>query len=316
VLSLAQRSILITGAAGFVGPYAARALAARGARVHGLGNEAPRETLPLESWQMSDLLDPAALDAAIAATRPDAVLHLAGQSSAGRSFQRPVETFEANAMGTWRLLEAVHRAAPRARVLAVGTGEVYGPQPHGSRVGEEAPFRPVSPYALSKAAADTMAQVAGTRLGIDVVRVRAFGHAGPGQRPPFVIPSWAEQIAAIERGDAEPVLRVGELRVTRDLSDVRDVVLGYAALFERGKSGGVYNLCRGAGVELTEVVRALVARSRVPIRIEPDPSLLRPADVPWLVGDPGRIEAECGWHAAIELERTLTDVLDEWRAGA
>jgi GDP-4-dehydro-6-deoxy-D-mannose reductase len=201
-------------------------------------------------------------------------------------------------------------------VLAVGTGEVYGPQAPGSRVAESAPFRPVSPYALSKAAAEALAQVAGARLGLDVVRVRAFAHTGPGQRPPFVIPSWAEQIAAIERGEAEPVLRVGELAVTRDLSDVRDVVLGYVALLERGKGGGVYNLCRGAGVELAEVVRLLVARARVPIRIETDPARLRPADVPWLVGDPGRIESECQWRATIELERTLGDVLEEWRAGA
>jgi GDP-4-dehydro-6-deoxy-D-mannose reductase len=197
---LAGRVVLITGASGFVGPHVARALAERGARVHGLGNDRPSARLALESWQTADLSDEAGLEQAVAAVRPDAVIHLAGQSSAGRSFEQPVETFEANAVGTWRLLEAVRRTAPRARVLVAGSGEVYGPQPAGSRVTEAAPFRPVSPYALSKAAADAMAEVASARLGLDVVRVRAFAHTGPGQRPPFVIPSWAQQIAAIEAG--------------------------------------------------------------------------------------------------------------------
>lgn len=311
---LAGRAVLITGAAGFVGPHVARALAARGANVHGLGNVAPAVPMALASWHTVDLANGPALNDALAAVCPDAVVHLAGQSSAGRSFEHPVETFEANALGTWRLLEAVRASAPLARVLVVGTGEVYGPQPEGTRVAEDAAFRPVSPYALSKAAADAMAQVANSTLGLDVVRVRAFGHTGPGQRPPFVIPSWAEQIAAIEAGKREPVLRVGDLSVTRDLGDVRDVALAYVALLERGRRGAAYNVCRGEGVRLAAVVERLAALARVPVTIETDRSRLRPADVPYLVGDPGAIARDTGWIAATPLETTLTDVLEEWRA--
>ena len=311
---LAGSAVLITGASGFVGPHVARALAARGATAHGLGNETPRDALPLQSWHVADLRDEDALERAVAAVRPDAVVHLAGQSSAGRSFQQPVETFDANALGTWRLLMAVSRAAPRARTLVVASSEVYGPQPEGTRVAEDAPFRPVSPYALSKAAADAMAEVAGGKLGLDVVRVRAFGHTGPGQRPPFVIPSWAEQIAAIEAGRTEPVLRVGDLSVTRDLSDVRDVALGYVALLARGRSGAAYNLCRGSGVKLESVLARLTALASVPVRVTADPALIRPADVPYLVGDPTSVERDTGWRVSIELERTLRDVLDDSRA--
>ena len=305
--------VLITGAAGFVGPHLARVLAERGAAVHGLGDDDAASAAPLASWRRADLRDPAGLEDAIGAVRPDAIVHLAGQSSAGRSFEQPLETFEINALGTWRLLEAAAAAAPGARILVVGTGEAYGPQPDGGRVSETAPFRPVSPYALSKAAADAFAEVAASR-GQDVVRVRAFAHVGRGQRPTFAIPSWAQQIAAIERGEAEPVLRVGNLDVVRDLSDVGDVARAYAALLERGRAGAAYNVCRGEGVRLIDVAHDLAARARVPVRIEPDPARMRPADVPYLVGDPTRIATDTGWRAEVPLSRSLDDVLDEWRS--
>ena len=148
------------------------------------------------------------------------------------------------------------------------------------------------------------------------MRVRAFSHTGPGQSPVFVVPGWAQQIAAIEAGRAEPVLRVGNLEVTRDLSDVRDVVAAYVALLERGVRGAAYNVCRGEGVKLSDVVRRMVALARVPIGVETDLTRLRPADVPWLVGDPARIARDTGWRASIPLERTLADVLEEWRGRA
>lgn len=309
-------TVLVTGAAGFVGRHLAAALAARGARVHGAGvGDAPAD-LALAGFHAVDLREPEPIAEAVARVSPALVVHLAGQASAGLSFEQPAETFRVNALGTWNLLEAVRRHAPSARVLAAGSGEVYGPQPAGSRVSEDAPYRPVSPYALSKAAADAFAELAADAYGLDVVRTRSFAHTGPGQDGRFVIPSWAEQIARIEAGLAEPCLRVGNLDVTRDLTDVRDVVDAYLALIERAPRGGVFNVCRGEGVRLREVVERMVARARVPIRIETDAARLRPADVPYLVGDPTAIERECGWRARIALDRTLEDVLEDWRARA
>ncbi len=307
------RAILVTGVSGFVGPHLARALAATGAPVVGLGVESePPRDLPLAGWHVADLGEAPAVTEAVAKVRPAAIVHLAGQSSAGRSFADSAGTFRANAAGTANLLAAVAAGAPAARVLVIGSGEAYGPQPAGTRVGEDAPFAPVSPYAASKAEADRIAVVAGEQ-GLDVVRVRAFSHTGPGQSPVFVVPGWAQQIAAIEAGRAEPVLRVGNLEVTRDLTDVRDVVAAYLALLERGTRGAAYNVCRGEGVTLADVVRRMTVLSRVPVRVETDPARLRPADVPWLVGDPTRIARDTGWHAAIPLDRTLADVLEEWR---
>jgi len=310
----AMRTVLITGAGGFVGPHLVRALTGAGASCVGLGIEpGPPPDAPLAAWRTVDLREAGAVADTVSEVRPDAIVHLAGQSSAARSFEDPAGTFQTNVLGLWNLLHAVQRAAPRARLLVVGSSEVYGPQPDGSRTGEETPFAPVSPYALSKAAAEGLAEAHARGRGLDVVRVRAFSHTGPGQAPGFVVPSFARQIAAAEAGRAEPVLRVGNLEVTRDLSDVRDVVRAYLALLERGRSGVAYNVCRGAGVRLTEVLRLLVARARVALRVEPDPARLRPADVPWLVGDPARITHDTGWQAEIPLEQTLDDVLEEWR---
>jgi GDP-4-dehydro-6-deoxy-D-mannose reductase len=174
----------------------------------------------------------------------------------------------------------------------------------------------VSPYALSKAVADSMAEAQARGQGLDVLRVRAFSHTGPGQGPAFVVPAFARQIAAMEAHGAEPILRVRNLEVTRDLTDVRDVVLAYLVLLERGTSGVAYNVCLGEGVRLVDVVHRFVALARVEVRVETDPARMRPADVPWLVGDPTRIARDTGWRAEIPLETTLRDVLEEWRACA
>jgi GDP-4-dehydro-6-deoxy-D-mannose reductase len=256
--------------------------------------------------------DAAAVAAAVAASRPEFVVHLAGQASAGRSFAEPAETYRTNALGTWHVLCAVRDAAPAARILVIGSGEVYGPQPPGTRVAEDAPFRPVSPYAISKAAADAFAEIA-ARDGLDVVRTRSFAAAGPGQDPRFAVPSWARQLALAERGGGEPVLRVGSLDVTRDLTDVRDVARAYVALLERGERGVAYNVCRGEGVTLDRVLAKLCARTGVAVRIEQDASRLRPADVPYLVGDPTRVERTTGWRAEIALDATLEAVLEDAR---
>ena len=306
-------TVLITGASGFVGPHLARALSARGARVVGLAVSAPPAGLALDGWHTADMLDEVGLARVVEAERPSAVVHLAGQSSAAKSFEQPVETFRINVTGTWNLIEAVRAHAPKARMLIVGSGEVYGPLAQGTRATEDSPFNPVSPYALSKAAADALAELHARAPGLDVVRTRSFGHTGPGQDPRFVVPSFARQIAAIERG-AEPVVRVGNLAVARDLTDVRDIVRAYVLLLEKGRAGEAYNVCRGVTVRLTDMVRMLAERSRVPLRIEVDLARVRTADVAWLAGDPAKLERDTGWRAEIAFERTLDDVLEEWRA--
>lgn len=312
---MATARILVTGVGGFLGGHLVRRIAERGDVALGAGIEAPpaRTREPLAAFWEADVRDGHALESVIAEAEPTAIVHLAAQSSGAEAFERPVETYSINALGTLSLLEAVRRAAPRARVLVVGTGEVYGPQSVGTRVGEDAPFRPVSPYALSKAAADSIAETCARLWGLDVVRTRSFGHIGPGQTDRFLVPSLARQIAEIEAGSSEPILRVGNLDVTRDLTDARDVVNAYLALLRRGCSGAAYNVCRGEGSRLIDLTHSLCRRSRVPVRVEVDPERLRSADLPYLVGDPSAIMRDTAWKAAIRLERTLDEVLEEWR---
>jgi GDP-4-dehydro-6-deoxy-D-mannose reductase len=314
VTALQGARVLVTGAAGFVGPHLVAALRAKGAQVRGAGLGTPPAGAALESWHEADFADLDQARAAVGAGTPDAIVHLAGQSSAARSFEAPEETFRANVSGTWTLLEAVRAHAAAARVLVVGTSEVYGPLVPGARAAEDQPFAPVSPYALSKAAAEEVARAYAAGHGLDVVRARPFGHTGPGQADRFVVPSFARQLVAIERGAAQPVLRVGNLDVTRDLSDVRDIVQGYVALLEHGARGEVYNLCRGEGVNLRDLVAELAAMAKVQVRIEVDPARLRPADMPWLVGDPTRTTQAAGWKVERPLAATLRDVLEDWRA--
>jgi len=305
--------VLITGVSGFVGGHLARRLAERGDPVLGLGVQPAPAGLSLADYRVADLTQLAQVESALAELTPDAVVNLAGQASAAKSFDDPSETFRVNTSGALVLLEAVRRSAPRARILQIGSGESYGPQPPGSRAGESTPFRPVSPYALSKAAADTAGAAYAEAHGLDLVRTRSFAHTGPGQDARFALPSFAQQIARIEQTAEKGVLRVGNLEVTRDLSDVRDVATAYVALLDRGARGAVYNVCRGQGVRLADVAARLCALARVPVRIEVDPLRVRPVDVPYLVGDPSEITRATGWHSAILFEQTLRDTLEDWR---
>src|SRR5262249_50841013 len=144
---------------------------------------------------------------------------------------------------------------------------------------EDAPFRPASPYTLSKAAADAIAETCGRLWGLDIVRTRSFGHVGVGQTPRFMLPAWCRQVAQIEAGGEPGALRVGNLDVTRDLTDVRDVVEAYVSLLDQGRSGVAYNVCRGEGTRLDSLAESLARKARVPIRIERDPALVRAADI-------------------------------------
>jgi GDP-4-dehydro-6-deoxy-D-mannose reductase len=126
--------------------------------------------------------------------------------------------------------------------------------------------------------------------------------------------SFAKQVAEIEAGWREPVVRVGDLKPRRDFSDVRDVVRGYWLLLERGEPGEVYNLCSGRSWSIQQVLELLIGASTVKgIAVEVDPERLRPSDVMILEGDPSKIEKATGWKVTIPFERTLSELLDYWR---
>jgi GDP-4-dehydro-6-deoxy-D-mannose reductase len=310
--------VLVTGISGFVGPVVAGALADAGHEVHGLvrtpdAARARLGTLPA-SLHEGDLRDAASLERALEAAAPAGIVHLAGLAFVPAAERDPAAAYEANVGGTLALLGAIRARAPRARLLAVISSDMYG-QVDAARLplDEETPARPLTVYGASKAAADIAAAQWGRAYGLDVVRARPFNHTGPGQNAAYVCSAIARQLAAIELGRQEPVVHVGNVDAVRDFSDVRDIAAGYVALLERGRRGEAYNLCSGEGVSIAEVIALLRTHARVPVRVHSDTSLRRANDVPRFVGSHARATADTGWHPSIPLTDTLARLLDDWR---
>lgn len=303
--------ILVTGATGFAGSHLLDRLpaASRIAAWARPGGQSARPH-PRVDWKEVDLLDRTAVARAIEQTRPSTIYHLAGAPHVGASFDNPVPHFEINAMGTHHLLGAVEQATPHARVVVVTSGMIYRPSADAHT--ETSPMNPNSPYGLSKMAEDRLAMLAAAG-GLNVVVARPFNHTGPGQDPSFAVPAFAQQIARIEAGLAEPVIRVGNLDAERDLSDVRDVADAYEAIAARGETGAAYNVCVGRAWRIGDLLEMLLGRARVPIRVEVDEERLRPIELAVLLGDNTRLRA-LEWAPRIRIETTLDDVLDYWRA--
>jgi GDP-4-dehydro-6-deoxy-D-mannose reductase len=246
--------------------------------------------------------------------RPDRIVHLAARSSVADSLRDPWGTFAVNAGGTVSLLEAAAAAAPEARILIVGSAEAYGEVREDELpLTEDRPLMPLTPYGISKAAAEQVALFYGRTRGLDVVVARAFNHTGPGQEPTFVCSDFARQIARIEAGRGAAVMRVGDLTARRDFADVRDVVRAYGLILERGNPGEIYNVCSGKARSIGEILDILRGFADTSIAVEADPARGRSEDVPTLVGSFAKLETAAGWRPEIPLERTLKDLLDYWR---
>ncbi|HSD26165.1 MAG TPA: GDP-mannose 4,6-dehydratase [Vicinamibacteria bacterium] len=312
--------LLVTGAGGFVGGHLVDFLHAEHPEVEVHGAVLPHGAV---SWRAApgarvvetDLTDPAAAQAVVEDVRPDRILHLAGQSSVHLSWLDPGGTLRANVLGIVHLLDGVRRLGLRPPVLVVGSAEEYGAvRPEEMPIREETPLRPASPYAVSKVAQGALALLYGPAGGLRVVLTRTFHHTGPGRGEAFAESSFARQIAEIEAGRREGVLEVGNLDAVRDFADVRDVVRAYWMLLEKGEGGRAYNVCSGRGRRIRDLLDVLLAASVARVEVRTSPERLRPSDVPAQVGDPARLRAATGWEPRIPLERSLLDLLDDWRA--
>jgi GDP-4-dehydro-6-deoxy-D-mannose reductase len=293
--------ILVTGSGGFVGRWMMRHLDERGDDGHGMDAEV-------------DVTDAESLSEAVTKLAPDAICHLAAQTSVGASWRDARETFRVNVMGTVNLIEAALACTERPRVLVVSSSEVYGRVAgEDLPVAEDHPLAPVSPYAASKAAAEMVAIQSWLGSGLEILRARPFNHTGPGQRPDFVVPALAKQVAEAAIAGAR-VIRTGNLEPRRDISDVRDVVGAYRLLLEHGAPGQVYNVCSGASHSVNEIAETLISLAGAALDIEIDPERVRAVDIPEMRGDPTRLRSVTGWRPTIPLRTTLSDVLDYWRA--
>ena len=302
--------VLVTGAGGFAGSHLLEHLAGSADLVGWSRSEPTKDLATLARWQRVDLLDRDQVTDALSSIRPSSIFHCAGLPHVAESWVDTAAPFAANVLGTHRLLEAIERLGARCRVLVTSSAQVYAPSTEP--ITEDQTIAPSSPYALSKLAQEQLALRAATGT-IEVIVSRPFNHTGPRQKPAFLAPTVARQIAMIERGLLEPVLKVGNLVPSRDVMDVRDAVRAYAAIMKSGTPGTIYNVASGVGRPVRTIVEALVARSRVPVRIEQDPSRFRPSDVPVFVGSSRRLQQATGWRPEISFEKMIDDLLDYWR---
>jgi GDP-4-dehydro-6-deoxy-D-mannose reductase len=303
--------VLVTGAGGFAGGHLVELLAADHDVVAWARAEPAPHLARLGRWQQVDLLNREETRAAIGKLRPSAVYHCAGFPHTGVRWSGVTTPLALNVLLTHRLFDALRRAGIGCRVVVPGSATVYAPSVDAHA--EDDPLEAASPYALSKLAQEQLCVRAAREDGLEVILTRSFNHTGPRQTPAFAAPSMARQIALIERGAAEPVLRVGSLEARRDLTDVRDVVAAYAALMRLGTPGVIYNVASGIGRPIRSVLDGLCARARVPVTVTLDPDRLKGHDIPVVVGDPTRLKQATGWAASISFDQMLDDLLAYWR---
>jgi len=292
----------IIGGAGFVGKYL----------LNHLRND--------REWEVGvsdlelDILNREAIEKLLQSVKPDYIFHLAAQSSVALSWQNPALTIDVNIKGAANVLEAVRALDYKPRVLLIGSGEEYGRVPEDEiPISENTRVKPENIYAVTKACQNMLGTLYAEAYDMDVMMVRAFNHIGPGQSPQFVVSDFCKQVAEIEAGRREPVMRVGNLSAKRDFTDVRDVVRAYGLLIEKGQKGETYNIGRGKAYEISEILEEILALSKMKITVETDKQKFRPVDVPIIEADIAKVSACTGWKPEIELKNTLAETLEYWR---
>ncbi|MFM7148230.1 MAG: GDP-mannose 4,6-dehydratase [Gemmataceae bacterium] len=310
---------LITGITGFVGGYLTQALLERGDTVVGMSlfKDWPPGWKQLSGRvdvRVMDVGDRSAVEKVLHEIQPTRIYHLAGFAQVGESFRDPDGAWAGNLTATRKLLEAIAAWGKQARILFVGSGLIYGPPlESGKPFDEDCLLRPDTPYSSSKSAADLTAYQFFCSSGLDIVRARPFNHTGPHQSPAFAIPNFARQLVAIERKLLPPVLETGNLSTQRDISDVRDVVLAYQLLMERGKAGEAYNIASGQTSSMQEILDLMLRLTGLKVELRQREDLLRPTEPHSIRVNIDKIIRDTGWRPRFSLEQTLRDCLQCWR---
>jgi GDP-4-dehydro-6-deoxy-D-mannose reductase len=314
---------LITGITGFAGSHLAEYLLAEhpGVEVYGTFRWRSRMDNVEHLYQdkkiqlvEADLRDYSSMHRALEISRPDVIFHLAAQSFVPSSWSAPNDTIVTNVSGQTNLFEAIRILKLDPVVQIACSSEQYGlVLPDEVPIKETNPLRPLSPYAVSKVAQDYLGYQYFQSYGLKAVRTRGFNHTGPRRGHVFVTSNFCSQVAAIELGLQEPVIRVGNIEAIRDFTDVRDMVRAYWLAVTKAKPGEVYNIATGHGIRIREMLDLVLSFSQVEVKVEVDPDRLRPSDVEILIGDSSRFRADTGWEPRIPFEQTVRDLLDYWR---
>lgn len=303
---------LVTGCNGFVGRAMVERLVAAGHEVWGVDRRGGGEFAG-KKCLTGDLIDDAFVADAILQAAPACIVHLAAQASVRRSFDDPARTLTENTRPALNILEHLRTTGSHTRVLLVGSADEYGSVDESELpLDESTSPNPQSPYALAKLIQNEYGRMYAKLYDVDTVMTRSFNHTGPGQTDTFVLSNFARQVAAIRRGDGGGMIEVGNLDVSHDFLDVRDVCDAYVVLVKKGRTGETYNVCSGNSYRIGDMLRQMCDIANVQVTIRVDPERMRPVDMPDLRGDPGKIHAHTGWSAKRPIEETLAALIDYW----
>jgi len=318
--------VLITGITGFVGSHLADYILANFPEVQILGlarwrspTDNIRHVLDKITLEFGDLSDLPSLKTVLSKEKPDVIFHLAAQSYVPFSFSSPIVTLNTNIIGTCHLLEAVKELKFSSEydpiIHICSSSEVYGQVKENEvPIRESNPFRPSSPYAVSKVGEDMLAFQYWLSWKIKTIRTRMFTHTGPRRGEVFASSTFAKQIAAIEAGLAPPVVKVGNLDSVRTFLDARDAVKAYWMLVNKCPPGEVYNIGGVETMTVGDMLNKLLRLSKVKnITVEVDPSRLRPSDVTLQIPCIDKFVAATGWKPETKFDKTLENLLDYWR---
>lgn len=305
--------VLVTGANGFVGRHLAGLALEKKAGVWGtvLGEE--RKTLSFQSIHC-DITKKDEIEHAVKKSQPKIVFHLAAQASAAVSWEKPLETFQANSVGTLNVLEAIKKHAPKAKIVFVSSSECYGSTNQENAMDENSPLNPVSPYGMTKKFGEELCRFYSKSFGTDYAIARFFNIVGREQSPAFVVSDWAKQAAEIEAGKQEPEILVGNLFSYRDFLDVRDAVRALWLLGTKKTKSRAFNVCSGRAVQLKAVLETIISLTKKKVSFRVKEEKVRNADAKKIFGSNGLIQEETGWKPKISLEQSIRDSLEYWRS--
>lgn len=306
------KKVLIFGCGGFVGKYLTDEFTSNGYEVTGSDIRVPEWAD--DQFISCDLLSAEGIKAVITKVMPDIIVNLAAISSVGQSWKNPQLTISVNVIGSLNILQAVkdcREEGKSPKVMFIGSSEEYAPA--SAPVSETSPLDSNSPYGISKMTQESFANLYGREFGIDVYLVRAFNHTGVGQADNFVLPSWCKQAAEIDKSGRPGVMNVGNLKVRRDFSDVRDIVRAYRLIVEKGQPGKAYNVGSGVAHSLEDMLKTITSLSAQEITVNVDPARIRPTDTPVICCDNSLIRDELGWAPEHDIFDTLKEMYENYR---
>ncbi|MEO7922241.1 MAG: GDP-mannose 4,6-dehydratase [Chitinophagaceae bacterium] len=268
------------------------------------------------SFKQIDLLDRSATAKIIAEFQPEFILHLASISSVAKSWESPLDSFLNNTSIFLNIAEHLRTSKSNCRILSIGSSEEFGEvNEKDLPLTEEHPLNPASPYAVARVSQEMLSKVYADGFGLDIVMTRSFNHIGPGQKENFVVASFAKQLVELAaQKNKDNTITTGDISVTRDFLDVRDVVKAYYHLLKKGRTGEVYNICSGIGIQLSGIIEKMAGILGMEIKTLTDERLLRPNENRKIIGSHEKISKELGWKPDIPLEKSLEDILDYWRS--